>query len=581
MMKGVMSMSVSRPPSRRDFLLKAGTAIVATGFSADSSVAQQAHSVPATTYLDLLRQPDAVIAYSALDHASTLIRTGPDWRGGPVHVEVTEQQRGLSIQVECPDSRLSYLHFRWRAEVAPTLLCLGDAWERSYGDLEWRIIVPNRVMPWYFLTFDGECVHGYGLKTGAGSLGFWQVDPEGVSLWLNLCNGGSGVLLGERRLAAASIVARKGEREEEPVLAAREFCRMMCPSPRLMQGPAYGSNDWYYAYGNGSPDQILHDADLVSSLRPPGAARPFTVIDEGWENRYRFTDMPGSAEEIRKRGVRPGIWHRALLAPDGTIPNMLLPAARFGDQAPQRSFEQAYDPTIPEALEEVCQELREIISWGFELLKHDYSTYDLLGRFGFEMGAQPAVPGWSFYDQTRTNAEIILDFYRTIRHAVGEQVIILGCTTVGHLSAGIFELQRIGDDTSGQNWERTRRMGVNTLAYRLPQHRSFFVADPDCVPITAAIPWDKTRQWLDLVAQSGTALFISPQRTAVGSEQRQALARAFELAASNQSAAVPADWFHDTTPEAWKLQSVSQPTYSSGEIRYQWCAPDGGYPFQV
>lgn len=574
-------MSIFCPPTRRNFLLQAGAAIGAAGFRAGPAVAQQAHSVRTSTYLDLLRQPDAVFAYPALDHALTLVRTGPDWRGDSVHVEVTEQQRALSIQVACPDPRLSYLHFRWRAEVTSTLVFLGDAWERSYGDLEWRIVVPNRVMPWYFLTFDGECVHGYGLKTGAGSLGFWQVDPEGVSLWLNLCNGGSGVLLGERSLTAATIVTREGRRGEEPVPAAREFCRMMCPSPRLMHGPAYGTNDWYYAYGNGSPEQILQDADLASSLRPSGETRPFTVIDEGWENRYRFPDMPGLAAEIRKRGVRPGIWHRALLAPDTTSSKLLLPAARFGDQSQQRAFELAYDPTIPEALEEVCQELRQIISWGFEFLKHDYSTYDLLGRFGFEMGAQPTAPGWSFYDQTRTNAEIILDFYRAIRRSVGEQVIILGCTTVGHLGAGIFELQRIGDDTSGQDWERTRRMGVNALAYRLPQHRSFFVADPDCVPLTTAIPWDKTRQWLDLVTQSGTALFISPQRTAVGSEQRQALMRAFELAASNEAAAVPADWFDDTVPEKWRLQNVSQPTPSSGETRFQWCGPDGAYPFKV
>ena len=297
--------------TRRSFLVQAGAAIAA-GFGALSVDAQQARAVRSSTYLDVLRQPDAVFAYSGLDHASSLVRTGSHWRGNSVEVETAEKQNELPIQVACPGSRLTHLHFRWRAEVSPTLLCLGDAWERSYGDLAWRAIVPNRVMPWYFLTFDGEYVHGYGLKTGAGSFGFWQLDPEGASLWLNLCNGGSGVLLGERRLAAATIVAREGTQQEEPVLAAREFCRMMCPTSRRIHGPIYGSNDWYYAYGNSSPELILHDADLVSSLPPSGAARPFTVIDEGWEDRFRFPDMPRLAEEIRKRDVRPGIWFRAL-----------------------------------------------------------------------------------------------------------------------------------------------------------------------------------------------------------------------------------------------------------------------------
>jgi len=563
--------------TRRSFVVQAGTAIVA-GLKGLSASEQQARSPKSSSYLDVLRKPDAVFAYSELDHASPLVRTGSDWRGKSVEVETAEAQHELSIQVACPDSRLSHLHLRWRAEVSPTLLCLGDSWERSYGDLGWRGIVPHQVMPWYFLTFDGEYIHGYGLKTGAGSLGFWQVDPEGVSLWLNLCNGGSGVLLGERRLAAATIVARKGERHEEPVLAAREFCGRMCPNPRPFRGPFYGSNDWYYAYGNSSPEQILHDADLVASLRPSRAARPFTVIDEGWENKSRFTDMPGLAEEIRKRGVRPGIWLRLLEAPNTASSSLLLPGARFGKRS-DRASEFAYDPTIPEAREEISKRIREIVSWKFELLKHDYSTYDLLGQFGFEMGASPTLPGWSFYDQTRTNAEIIVDLYRVIRSTVGDEVIVLGCTTVGHLGAGIFDLQRIGDDTSGEHWERTRRMGVNSLAYRLPQHRNFFAVDPDCVPVTLAIPWENTRQWLELVAGSGTALFISAAQSAVGSEQKRALSHAFALAASNESAVQPIDWFHNTTPENWRFQSDSQSM--QGKVRFKWCSLDGAYPFQI
>ena len=57
-----------------------------------------------------------------------------------------------------------------------------------------------------------------------------------------------------------------------------------------------------------------------------------------------------------------------------------------------------------------------------------------------------------------------------------------GCNTIGHLSVGLFDASRTGDDVSGREWERTRRMGVNTLAYRLPQHKTFFQLDADCVP---------------------------------------------------------------------------------------------------
>ena len=173
--------------------------------------------------------------------------------------------------------------------------------------------------------------------------------------------------------------------------------------------------------------------------------------------------------------------------------------------------------------------MRQVVKWGYELVKHDFSTYDLLGKWGFEMVAEPTVAGWSLHDRSRTNAEVMLDLYEAIRREAGEQTLLLGCNTVGHLGAGIFELQRTGDDTSGEHWERTRKMGVNTLAFRLAQNGTFFVQDADCVGITKAIPWDLNRQWLDVLARSGTALFISPSPDATGAEQRKALRRRLAL----------------------------------------------------
>src|SRR5208282_5764260 len=181
------------------------------------------------------------------------------------------------------------------------------------------------------------------------------------------------------------------------------------------------------------------------------------------------------------------------------------------------------------ALHIVTEKVRAIRSWGYELLKHDFTTYDLLGQWGFEMGAQPTLPGWSFHDRSKTNAEIIFDLYQAIRAAAGEEMLILSCNVVGHLGAGIFDIQRTGDDTSGRVWERTRRMGVNTLAFRLPQHRAFFTIDADCVAVTKAVSWELTRQWLDVVARSGTALFISAATEATGEEQKTALAEAFAI----------------------------------------------------
>ena len=139
-----------------------------------------------------------------------------------------------------------------------------------------------------------------------------------------------------------------------------------------------------------------------------------------------------------------------------------------------------------------------------------------------------------------------------IREAAGDSTLI-GCNTVGHLAAGLVEVQRIGDDTSGREWSRTRKMGVNTLAFRLPQHDAFFAADADCVPLTREIPWNLTRQWLDLVTRSGTALFASVDPHVIQPSQKATLSSALIAASKKRQPGTPLDWLDTTTPERWRL----------------------------
>jgi alpha-galactosidase len=158
----------------------------------------------------------------------------------------------------------------------------------------------------------------------------------------------------------------------------------------------------------------------------------------------------------------------------------------------------------------------------------------------------------------------------TARLQAGDAVLI-GCNTIGHLGAGLFELQRVGDDTSGKAWERTRRMGINTLAFRLPQHNAFFQYDADCVAHTPATPWEKDRQFLDLVARSGTPLFVSTDPTTIRPEVRCAMRQAMQLALSGGSGELePVDWLETTCPEVWRDRE--------GEHRYSWDDCTGSWP---
>ena len=537
-------------------------------------------SIKSSSFIDLLRVPDAITAYRRFEVTPqagkvVLERSGEEWHGGQIVVESKVEQGSLVLTLAAPSTPIAAVHVRWRVGVSLSLRALGDAWERSYGDLGWRNVIPERVMPWYFATYDDAACHGYGVKTDARSLCFWQLDFQGVSLWLNVANGGDGVELGLRSLTIATVVTRRGADGEDAMEAVAGLCRLMCARTSRPISPIYGANDWDHSYGQSTADSILQDTDFLAELSPTGGVRPFSVIDGGWSNgTAAWPDMKKLADEIRRRTVRPGIWIRPLEAPQKTARGLVLPDVRFGGKK-ERARELAFDPTIPEAQEKISAKLSEAAGWGFEMVKHDFSTYDLLGQWGFEMGPQPTVPGWSLNDRSRTNAEVIAELYALIRRSAGEPILLDGCNTVGHLGQGVFDIQRTGDDTSGRQWERTRRMGVNTVAFRLPQQGTFFTVDADMVGITDAVPWEFNRQWLDVLARSGTATIISAGPPARGPEQRAAIREAFQIAAAGGAGVKPVDWMQNSAPEHWWS---GKGTGAHKEFRYNWSGLDGASP---
>ena len=565
--------------SRREFLqasagAAAGAALPETGVARRSPGPRAG----AGSFLPLLHPPDRVVAVTAEERLNLERAASGAWAGKGVRVEtpLTGAGDGLAVRV-ASERPLRRVLLRWALRVPGAVRVLGDHWERGYGDLEWRSLVPERPLPWYFLTNDGARTHGYGVRTGAAALAHWQVDGDGVSLWLDVRSGGRGVELNGRTLEAAVVAAREGREGESAFEAARAFCRLLCDAPRLPGAPVYGGNSWYSAYDRIDARLVREMADDVAALSPSAVA-PFAVIDSGWQSAIglhaaaggpwreanrEFPEMGRMAEDLRGRGTRPGIWVRPLVTVDRVPESWTLSTARFKADYPGVVL----DPSVPDALALVKADVARLArEWRYDLVKHDFTTYDLFGRWGFEMGASVTPDGWGFADRSRTSAEIVRALYEAIREAAGGALLI-GCNTIGHLGAGLFELQRTGDDTSGREWERTRKMGVNTLAFRMPQHGVFFAADADCAAITRAVPWDLARQWLELLAASGTPLFVSHVREALGAAQRDVVRGAFALAASGQAHAEPLDWLGTTCPRRWRL--------AGGEATYEWTGPDG------
>ena len=473
---------------------------------------------------------------------------------GLTRVEFLEQDNGQTVSVTSRDS-LRFVKLRWNYRIKKQAQFLTDAWERGYGDLCWRGMSGGRCMPWYFLAAEQEKTLCFGVKVRPSAMGFWQADTKGITLFLDLRCGGNGVLLAGRTLKAAEIVCMEGP-AGNTFETAREFCRRMCTDPVLPDFPVYGSNNWYYAYGESSDREILSDTDYLLSLTSGVSNPPFMVIDDGWQENHRineynggpwkrgngkFPDMKALAEKMKEKGVRPGIWVRLLLNEDRKIPGEW-----------RISHNGCLDPSHPEALRYIREDVERICSWGYQLIKHDFSTFDLFGKWGFETNFQTEASGWNFYDRGKTGAEIVKQLYEEIFRAASEyHAVIIGCNTIGHLGAGLMHLNRTGDDTSGRMWERTRRMGINTLAFRLPQHGTFYHVDADCVGINGPIPWEKNRQWADVIVQSGTPLFISVKPGILPEHEKEELHQLMQKAARQDSHKIPADWMETDCPEVW------------------------------
>ena len=151
---------------------------------------------------------------------------------------------------------------------------LGDAWERSYGDLAWLPLDANRCMPWVcavsngtdsIADFSGRRTSCFGVRTLPAAFCMWQADEGGVTLTCDVRNGGTGVLLQGRTLKVCEI-AMWEYREMSAFLALSQFYRSLCDHPLRPAAPVYGANNWYYAYGKSSAEEIRQDAALVSRL---------------------------------------------------------------------------------------------------------------------------------------------------------------------------------------------------------------------------------------------------------------------------------------------------------------------------
>ena len=489
------------------------------------------------TFLSILRQPDRVTG--ATD--ASLYRFEEDLsQPCPIEYDYRVENNTAKVTVYPSGSPVRYLKLRFRGDLRFVEAVCGDQWGRSTGGtnpIQWCSVMSHRQLPWFCYLRSGAQIACYGVKTGPNCFAFWQVDTHGVTLFLNLMAGNRGADLKEP-LVACEIVERFSEEGESPYEAAAAFAKRMCSDPVLPKEPIFGVNNWYWAYGNITHDSVMTETDYLLEMTRDTAHSPYMIIDDGWQfNRTltsptyiggpwysspHFGDIAETAAHIREKGAKPGIWFRPLLTL-GRIPQEACLAHDSGGQV--------LDPTHPYTLQRIREDAARIHAWGFQLLKHDFTSHDLLGlgHMSPEVnGVRLMADDRKLFDVSRPLAAVIKDLYRAVQEGMGSDPVI-GCCTVGHLVAGIHAVQRVGGDTSGRSYEWTVRNGINAMM-RLPQNDSFFRVDPDCAAFTAKVPAEINLDFLEMCALTGVTTLASVTPGILTGEQLCRIQKIYQLA---------------------------------------------------
>lgn len=462
--------------------------------------------------VSLLRQPNFVCGATEV----TPFRFEETGENG-VRYQYAVKGNSAKITIFPSGSPVKYLKLRFSGDLSAVDKVYGDQWERvgEPSFLQWTALRAGRILPWFCYVKSGEKLSCYGVKTGADCFAAFQVDTAGITLFLNLCNGVNGTDLQQPLLACE--VVEMVDCEGDVYQIASQFSCLLCDCPVLPKTPIFGVNNWYWAYGNISKESVLEETDYLLEMTKGSKNQPYMIIDDGWQkNRIpgagnyiggewtpneKFGDMCALTQSIHEKGAKAGLWFRPLLTRE-EIPD----EAKLSEE--NGGF--VLDPSHPFTLEKVYQDAKRIRGWGFDLIKHDFTTIDATGLSVLQAEkhvAEMTAKNRSFYDKTKTTATIIKNLYKAIQEGAGDAEVI-GCNTIGHLSAGIHSITRVGHDTSGRSFEWTRRNGINSFM-RLPLNGALYNVDPDCAAFTEKVDAEINLDFLEVCALTGMTTLAS------------------------------------------------------------------------
>lgn len=178
-------------------------------------------------------------------------------------------------------------------------------------------------------------------------------------------------------------------------------------------------------------------------------------------------------DQVSEQGLIPGIWVAVSLVHENAEAMRLHPEWVDLDSEGKPHHEQfnwggrthSFDVSNPEVLSYIDSLFRVITEeWGFRYLKLDFNIE----------------PGSNRKDRSITSFTAMRNMYKTIHHAVGENVFLANCAgspyspSIGYAKAG-----RVGPDVN-PNWESVLE-GCRRSLLHILFHRRWWVNDPDCL----------------------------------------------------------------------------------------------------
>jgi len=219
------------------------------------------------------------------------------------------------------------------------------------------------------------------------------------------------------------------------------------------------------------------------------------------------------AADIRRAGLRPGIWTAPFLVdeasplvrdhPDWVLGRAMHNPVWWGGWA------LALDTTNPAVLNHVTSTLAALTALGF-----DYHKVDFL------YAAALAGPR---HDPSRTRAEALRMGLEAVRRGVGDGAFVLGCGCPFGPAVGMVDAMRVSPDVSPSWAPRAVLPGMDEAAscaanavatsrLRAPLHRRLWINDNDCLllrPVQTELSSTQRRLLAESVAAGGGFTVVS------------------------------------------------------------------------